>query len=367
MDAIVAIPVKNEAERIGGCLQALDRQLGGHPLRVLLLLNDCSDGTAEAVQTVRSSLSVPVEAVEVAMPPGQAGAGFARRLAMERAFGQAGQAVLMTTDADSRVAPDWVAANLAWIRRGADAVAGRAVIDPLEAQLIPQRLHEADARECAYADLLDHIAAELDPDVADPWPRHTEHSGASIAVTSGAYRRAGGVPAVALGEDRALFASLRRIDARVRHAPEVTVVVSGRIHGRATGGMADTIRRRMIMPDPVLDDRLEPARDAARRARLRQMLRGVFRGEGAVAVAAVRLGLPTAQLARLLAAPHFGAAMEAIEAASPRLRKLPVRVEQLPLEMARARRIFAGLLRRPERAEGPADSLPAAVGSPARG
>jgi hypothetical protein len=159
------------------------------------------------------------------------------------------------------------------LRRGADAIAGRIEIDPVEAVLIPSRLHEDDARECAYADLLDQIDAAINPELSDPLPRHTEHSGASIAVTLSTYRRAGGIPPLALGEDRAFFAALRRIDARIRHAPEVRVMVSGRTMGRAAGGMADTIRRRMINPDETLDDRLEPALDALRRAELRRLTR----------------------------------------------------------------------------------------------
>ena len=56
---------------------------------------------------------------------------------------------------------------------------------------------------------------------------------ASRRVSRAAFRRVGGVPAVALGEDRAFAAALQRAGARIRHAPEVRVVVSGRILGRA--------------------------------------------------------------------------------------------------------------------------------------
>src|SRR6185437_9299152 len=86
--------------------------------------------------------------------------------------------VLLTTDADGRVAPDWIAANLAAIRDGAEAVAGRAEIDPVEAKAIPAHLHADDALECAYADRLDEIDWLVDPDrrpagagTASPAPR----------------------------------------------------------------------------------------------------------------------------------------------------------------------------------------------------
>ena len=121
---------------------------------------------------------------------------------------------------------------------------------------------------------------------ADPWPRHQEESGASIAVCAGAYRRAGGMPPAPLAEDRAFFAALRRIDARIRHAPEVSVVVSGRILGRAAGGMADTIRRRLMTPDSWLDPRLEPAADRMRRLALRAARRDAWRTRPAAATLA---------------------------------------------------------------------------------
>jgi hypothetical protein len=119
--------------------------------------------------------------------------------------------VLLTTDADARVSPDWVADNLAALAAGADAVAGRAEIESEGARLIPAHLHAIDARERAFAALLDEIAALVDPDPADPWPRHDEHTGASIAVSVAAYRRADGMPAAPLGEDRAFFAALRGV------------------------------------------------------------------------------------------------------------------------------------------------------------
>ena len=89
------------------------------------------------------------------------------------------------------------------------------------------------------------------------------------------------MPPIPLGEDRAFFAALRRIDARIRHAPEVRVTVSARTNGRATGGMADTIRRRLEKPDEMLDENLEPAVNATRRAELRGLI-GTTIGKGLV-------------------------------------------------------------------------------------
>jgi hypothetical protein len=300
--AVVAIPVRNEVERIGDCLTALARQEGGAP-GVVLLVNNTTDATMAVVAEVAACLPIAVHAVEHEFAECVAHAGSARRLAMELADGLAPEGMpLLTTDADGRPGEDWLAGNLFHLRRGMDAVFGRAVIDPVEALQIPPALHQADARECAYAAALDEIAHLIDPDPNDPWPRHTEESGASIAVSRAAYRRSGGVPLVRLGEDRAFAKALRRIGARVRHAPEVRVVVSGRILGRAEGGMADTIRRRLVAPDTELDPALEPVAD--RVARLQRRRAGALGGDGAP-MARVRVADLAAEMAvaeRILAA-----------------------------------------------------------------
>lgn len=306
--AMVAIPVRDEVERITDCLLALDGQDGPAP-GVVLLVNNTTDATVARVMELAPLLRCPLHVVEHVFPPGRANAGQARRLAMDIADELApGTVPLLTTDADGRVAPGWLAANLRHLVRGLDAVFGRAVIDPVEAARIPPALHEADARECAYAALLDEIETLIDPDPYDPWPRHIERSGASIAVSRLAFRAAGGIPAVPLGEDRAFYQALRRVDARIVHARDVEVVVSGRILGRADGGMADTIRRRLAAPDTMLDDALEPVSGRVRRVELRRMARLAFQADAE-------------------AAGTFGAAWSRLDAALARERVAVIRLE----------------------------------------
>ena len=283
--AVVAIPVRDEAERIADCLMALAGQTAGAP-GVVLLVNNTSDDTMAVVAEVAAGVGMPIHAIEHVFPKSEAHAGSARRMAMAQADALAPVGVpLLTTDADGRAAPDWLAANLFHLRRDIDVVFGCAEIDPIEAASIPPLLHQVDARECAYAAALDEIAHWLDRDEYDPWPRHVEHSGASIAVSRAMFRRSGGIPLVALGEDRAFAAALRRAGARIRHAPEARVVVSGRILGRAVGGMADTIRRRLVTPDPMLDDALGPVEGWLVRLRRRKRAREVF-GTDLMALAA---------------------------------------------------------------------------------
>ena len=256
-DSVVAIPVKDEANRIGSCLAALSRQSipANH---VVLLLNNCTDGTADIVRALPQGPH-RLHVIECELEGASASAGVARGLAMNYAASLLSEGVLLTTDADAEVPANWVETNLRAIDEGADAVCGRAVIDPVEALLIPPHLHEDDAREVAYGRLLDEIASIVLPDPADPWPRHREESGASIAMSVAMFRRIGGLPSRPSGEDRALIALLRSLDALVRHDPHISVTVSGRIEGRARDGMADTIRRRIAQQDEFVDDSIEPA------------------------------------------------------------------------------------------------------------
>ena len=342
----VAIPVRDEVEHISACLEALDGQIDGQVDHIVLLVNNSSDGTAVKARGFRPRPGTRLHVLERCLPVEYANAGHARRLAMEAAATLVGRGgVLLTTDADSRVDPDWVSATLKAMRAGAEVVAGWVELNPLDWGRIPQRLHEDDARECAYDALCDELHGRLDNDPSDPLPRHTQHSGASIAVTVNAFRQCGGVPPQASGEDRALMAVLRRVDARIRHAPEVRVVVSGRMIGRAVGGMADTIRRRMERSDSFLDDRLEPAWSCVRRAAARSALRRVVQqrrySSGALAY---QLQIPRPQFQAILdAAKHFGVAWEQVEAASPVLEYRRVAVSCLAQETAVAASLVGGL------------------------
>lgn len=350
---VVAIPVRNEVARIPGCLRALARQQDAAPDRVVLLLNGCIDGTREAIEAIAPSLAVSIEIVERDLHGDDATAGMARSLAVAHAATNlAPHDVIMTTDADGAVAENWVAANLDALAQGADIVCGRAVIDWAEALLIPEHLHADDTLECRLGALIDEIGTLIDPEPHDPWPRHTEHSGASLAFTVEAWRRAGGIPPVPCGEDRAFVDRLRQIDARIRHDPDVQVTVSGRIQGRAAGGMADTIRRRMVAQDEFIDSAIEPASDRYRRISLRAQARALWSRETADATPLIEaLGVDAEIIDRAMACDHFGQAWTQLEQACPVLFARRVRFRDLPTEIAAAealRAYVAGLRARAE-------------------
>ena len=116
--AVVAVPARDEMERIADCLLALDGQDGPAP-GVLLLVNNTTDATVARVADLAPALRCPVRVIEHVFPQGSANAGQARRMAMAEADARAPDgAPLLTTDADGRVEPGWLAANLRHLRRG---------------------------------------------------------------------------------------------------------------------------------------------------------------------------------------------------------------------------------------------------------
>ncbi|MCJ2052393.1 glycosyltransferase [Methylobacterium sp. J-070] len=341
-DAIVAIPVRNEEDRIAACLRAVDAQEGLAPgsLGLVLFLNNCTDRTEAIVAELVPALSIPVRILTENFAG--AHAGWARRRAMDAAAAwlgdRGGAGLILSTDADSRVPPNWIARNLAAIRAGADAVAGRVELDAAEAALLPPSLPARGRLEDIYDALITEAEARIDPDPHDPWPCHRTAIGATLAVTRAAYLQVGGMPEIPLGEDGAFVARLIEHGLRVRHATDVCVTISARLAGRASGGVADTIRSRCEEPDALCDARME----AFPRAVMRYVWRRRFRRLHGLSLLgrshtwARRLGLDAAEASRIAALPLGQAIVEA-ERASPRLAYRPIGPRQLPGQIRIAR------------------------------
>lgn len=356
---IVAIPAKNEAERIGDCLAALalQRDGGGRPLAagtfsVLVYANDCTDDTAGEVRRCDAVSPHRIEVVCEKAPPGQGNAGRARRRAMDHAADRleaAGQrqGILLTTDADSCVALDWVSATIKALAGGVDAVAGYVDGQPSELLGLGAAFLRRGRLEDEYLGCAAEIDALCDPRPHNPWPTHRVSSGASLAVTLAAYRAIGGLPAVPLGEDIAFTRALERHGFKVRHAMDVVVSTSCRFDGRATGGAADTMRERHVDPDAGCDEGIEPAALLLRRVIAKGRLRRLPVDARLTPALTARLGVPSHQLADLLDATRdlaFPDRWDAIEQASPALaRRARLRPSDLPAEIARAMRILRRL------------------------
>jgi GT2 family glycosyltransferase len=237
----VGIPACDEADRIVPCVGRLLRQSGRGADRVVVLANNCKDGTAERLRQAFGA-DPRLDLREASLPKPYAHVGWARRLAMDAAADALSRPndVVLTTDADTLVAPDWIEANLRALSAGCDAVAGAAHLMPCERNLLAPDHRRRLLRAGKYFTALAYLRAEQAPHY-DPWPRHDYEGGASIALRLWVYRAIGGAPTLPTSEDRALFDAVRAIGLRVRHAPDARVFTSCRLTGRAEGGTADTL------------------------------------------------------------------------------------------------------------------------------
>jgi hypothetical protein len=159
-------------------------------------------------------------------------------------------------------------------------------------------------------------------------------------VTREAYCRLGRLPRVPVGEDKALIALLSRHDARIRHCPTAHVITSGRTHGRAPGGVADTLAIRSREPDAFCDDALEPFRAALARAAWRGRLRRLH-GYGRLALDqdwAAKVGISELAVNDVIQEPTFGTAWDVIEERSPLFARQLLRPTELPKQISIARR-----------------------------
>ena len=174
--------MKNEAERLPVCLAALadQRDRLGRPVErqvfgIVVFANNCTDDSGDLARALRDELSLPMRVVDVSLMPGVADAGNARRGAMDAALDWLAEdlstvGVILTTDADSRVSPDWIISNLEAIHAGADMVLGQIRLDE-EGDLLPEALHRRGQLESEYEALLAELEARVDPLPHDPWPR----------------------------------------------------------------------------------------------------------------------------------------------------------------------------------------------------
>jgi Glycosyl transferase family 2 len=250
----VIIPVRNEAETIELTLAALAHQvdLHGYPLdlnsyEVIILANNCSDHSASiARQFGVKHPQFKLHVIEITLSTSQAYVGKVRQILMDEAYRRLvisghHRGIIASTDGDTRVAPDWIAATLEEIRAGADAVSGRLLTDRGDRALLDNYTRACYLRAVGYGYLGVELEAYIDPDPFDSLPRHHQHGGASLAVTAEMYAIAGGMPATRTPEDVAFYQALVRVGARFRHSLKVLVFTSMRQQGRTHNGMANQL------------------------------------------------------------------------------------------------------------------------------
>ncbi len=233
--AVVVVPARDEEDLIGACLHSLAAQDGipQEEYEVILVLDRCSDGTEARAAEVAAEH--PRLRLSVLQGPGK-GSGFARRIGMETAYRRlAGlgrqDGLIASTDADTVVAPDWLAAQLRAAGAGARAIGGR--IDLADDGTLPpgvRRWHADYGRE-----RYDRLLSQPDRQGAT---EHWQFSGASLALTAGTYREIGGLRPLTFLEDEYLEGVLRRRGIPIDRLLSVRVTTSPRLKGRAGRGLS---------------------------------------------------------------------------------------------------------------------------------
>ena len=234
--AVVVVPAKDEELLISACIEALGSQSGiaSGAYEVLVVLDDCADDTEAA--TLRAAASCPGLVLHLLRADGR-GVGAARALGMERgcerllAVGQP-LGLIASTDADSRVAPDWLLQQLAAVADGAEAVGGEIFLDPagsegLSDDTLSRRRSDHSRRrsELSAAGVSDHI----------------HFSGASMGVTARAFATVGGLEPLSSLEDEEFFRRLARGGIEVQRLSSVRVTTSARTEGRAARGLSSDL------------------------------------------------------------------------------------------------------------------------------
>lgn len=224
----ILIPAHNEEDLLDECLCAALRAgkhslLAGERVEVLVVLDSCTDRSAQIVSRY------PVLSLEIAARNvGQARAVGARVL-LER-----GARWISCTDADSRVADDWLVAQLGL---GADAVCGTVTVE---------HWHES-FDEAAQIRYHEHYQAR---------DGHRHIHGANLGISAEAYRWAGGFEPLTCHEDVQLVRQLEACGANIAwsHLPQVHT--SARFDSRAAGGFGDFLRN-MAQPEQKNTDQID--------------------------------------------------------------------------------------------------------------
>jgi glycosyltransferase involved in cell wall biosynthesis len=210
----VIVPAHNEEDQIYDCLASLNAAkrnplLQSEQTIVIVVLDSCTENTRNIAQHM-GAITIALDARNV---------GAARALGAQLALA-AGARWLSFTDADTQVAPDWIAAQLMLKR---DAVCGTVAVRDWGSYGDTMRSHY----DATYTD-------------ADG---HQHIHGANFGVSAQAYQKAGGFKPLASSEDVALVQSLQNVGASIAWSATPRVYTSARRTFRAPDGFGATLAR----------------------------------------------------------------------------------------------------------------------------
>ncbi len=202
----VVLPVRNEEQHVGACLAALLDQRGVHDLRIVVVDDGSTDGTAAAVRAVADPRVRSVTADPP--PPGWLGKPHACATGAAVSPADTGDEILVFVDADVRLFPDAIA--------GAVAVLERHDLDLVSPWPRPVASGPAERLVQPLAPWLWATTLPVRLAERSPRPSLAAANGQFLVLTRRAYDRAGGHTAVRgeVLEDIALARAVKRAGGR---------------------------------------------------------------------------------------------------------------------------------------------------------
>lgn len=257
-DFAICVPAQDEQQFLATSLAALLTAMAGCSEAgvIVLLINNSTDGSWSLAHRFLSASGFGFLMARVTLDPEISDAPHARRLALDIGAHLAPDGVLLTTDADTLVDPDWVSTTFTHIRAGSDLVCGSVSIDPEELRTLPWPVRRCGEVEAAYSADLEKLWQQWTGGTAPGF--QIPAMGASLALSVARYRAVGGMPTPPVAEDKALAKLARRHSWSIALASDVRVETSGRLVARAAGGMGDALRARATDDDPFCDEQLVP-------------------------------------------------------------------------------------------------------------
>jgi hypothetical protein len=270
----VAMPVRNEIALLPRALAAIEAAMiearsetGGAGIAVFVV-NDTRDASADCIRDWARDAPCGVALIEAEFDDTIRGAVHSRRLALDcaAALVRPGGA-LLTSDADSHVAPGWIVRCLAELAAGADLVCEDVRLDERELARLPDSVRRTGEAERTYFEASERLWQVWTAGRIGRFAYRA--SGASMAVSARAYRAIGGLPLPAIGKDAALCAEILRSGRRAVQLGDAGTRTSARIEGRAAGGCGGELARRARSDDPACDARLLPVYELRKSAERR--------------------------------------------------------------------------------------------------
>ena len=223
--AVVVIPAHNEATRLPRCLAAVLAAATAMPGRVLtvVVLDACTDRSADVAD--RFGPGVQVLSIDAHNVGAARAAGFDRARTVWPDANVA-RTWYATTDADSRVDPDWLVRQL---ELDGDMVLGLVRVTDWRRQ-----------RSDVVARYLDQYEAHVeDSDAAG----HEHIHGANMGFSSRAYWRVDGFRALPFAEDVDLVERFVAAGYTIHRDTRLSVVTSARTRARAPQGFAEHLHQ----------------------------------------------------------------------------------------------------------------------------